>query len=390
MDKNTNKLILSVGAGYTQYPFIEALKKRGYRIAAFGRGRNDLRAIQLCDYFKEIDTSDIDSAIDWIKSLPEPINAVGSFSGGVAITTMQKIVKEFGLPTEIGRELMVGMNKFEQQALYEKYNLSTIKSYTVSQFHDNIASIESGKDYIVKPSVGRGSSGVKSITSEKLIEQIKNEQLDKHDIIQELRRGKEYRILAMIQEKEIKLLAPILRDSLKGTFLLGRLSYDDIHLQYIDQYLNDLVNVLQLKDTLIKADILVSESSIDMIEMDIGVGGGIYYKNYISKLFEYDLINEYINLILSEKVQSKVVVNKGIVMDYVYNQEGVANYNLEYCKKVLSEYIGEVEIIPNLLKPKNIAKYNNNSDFAFCVIHNNKNIDNYQLNVYVNRYLFER
>lgn len=389
--KMNDKLVVSVGAGSPQVPFIKTLKEKGYKVASFGKGRNDIEAIELSDYFSEIDTTDFKGAINWLNSLPYEIGAVGSYAGGVAINTLQEISRYYNLPTNIPENLSVGMDKLKQQELYEKYKLSTIKTFQIEELQSNPNLINDISRFIVKPAIGRGSAGVSEVDQLQIRNIINDKSLNEGDMIQELRDGDEYRMLIIIQDYELKLIAPIKRESFQDTFLLGRLSYNPDNYNVIEKYVQDMTSKLNLKDVIIKADVIVNDDIVDMIEMDIGVGGGIYYKQLIEELFNYDITNEYINLITGSNVSKSNRVDEDVVMDYVYNLSGKPIvYDKNRIKKDVSEFLQkDVTIVQNLLKPELSGKFASNSDFIFCVVHRNENIANYELNTYINNNLFE-
>lgn len=390
---NMNNLIVSIGAGATQLPFIKILKEKGYLVAAFGKGRNHLNAIELCDYFREIDTSNSEEAINWLKELNVRIAGAGSFAGGHAINTLHEITRAFKLPTSIPRNLSIRMDKFEQQKFYEKYGLASIKTFLLDDIKNNPNIVRGISKFIIKPSIGRGSAGVYRVNLSELYNMIENNKLLRTDVIQELQEGEEYRMLIIIQNSEIRLLAPVKRESFHKTFFLGRLSYNSKDINQIRDYVNKMIKTLKLKDIIIKADIIVNKENVNMIEMDIGVGGGIYYKSYISKLFDYDINSAYVNLITGNKVPK--FKNKGnkIVMDYVYNFSGKSiTYDNYVCKEALKNLLQSenIALIPNLLHPETKGKFESNADFIFCIIHNSNKFNNLELNDFVNAKLFSK
>ena len=313
------KTILSVGAGYPQEKFSDAIKARGYNLISIGKGKNSEHVISLSDQFAEVDTHSYEDVDKWINENRIHFDAVGSLAGGGAILTLQKINQKYGLPTQIPSDLMVGMDKFSQAALYEKYNLTSIKSWTVSELKEVPDDID---EFVVKPSVGRGSVGVEFISRKELVEKISQHSIPEDYIIQVFRKGIEYRMMSIVQNSQVKLLAPIKRDSYKETTFLGRLSCATDDLQRLQDYSINMVKAMGIKNSVIKYDVLVSEHHIDMIEMDISVGGGIYFQKYISMLFECDIINRYIDLIIDVPIESEYIKNHDYVMDYVYNETG--------------------------------------------------------------------
>lgn len=381
-------IVVSVGAGPLQYEFIERLKVRGYTVAAFGKGRNSSRAIELCDYFKEIDTSDSEEAVRWLDSLGMPVIAAGSYAGGVAIKTLQSISNHYNLPTAIHEDLIVGMNKIEQQAVYEKYGLSNIPTFSGENIKDNIRLINENAEYIIKPLVGRGSSGVELMKGSEVTGRIREGKLNDNDMIQKMIRGKEYRMLMMVQYGEIKLLAPVLRTSYKQTFFLGRLqiSYEDY--DCIREHALKIIGNLGIRNSILKYDIIVSDDEVNLIEMDIGVGGGTYFKKFISMAAETDLMDMYIQLICGGEIQKADCLRNNLVMDYVYNENVYpVSYDIESVKKTLEQKLGEVELIQNQLHPEKKGFYHSNADFLFTVIHKSSEMELVQLNKFINQYL---
>jgi hypothetical protein len=388
-EKMSKRTVLSIGSGLPQLDFIKALKKRNFEVVSIGKGRNSDEAIFLSDDFIEVDTHDETAVINWLRSYKRDIHAVGSFAGGMAIGTLQKAVKELELIPNIPDALMVGMDKFSQQHLYEKYNLSSIKSLSFKEIKDDVTLIAGIKQFIVKPIIGRGSEGVSVVNKDELLRLISTSLFDSSTIVQEFREGVEYRVLILVQNGELKLLAPVIRESYHDTFFLGRLRFSDHHETRIRSYFTSFFRSVNLQDCILKADVLVSPNNIDMIEMDIGVGGGIYYKKYISELFSYDLINQYINLIVNEPVLSSRPPKHGKIMDYIYNTTGKSfKYDVSFISNQLNSIIGKHLILTNLLKPEDTGNMMSNADFILTIIHEKREVSNYELNSFINKNIF--
>lgn len=382
-----NKTILSVGAGYPQEEFADAIKDRGYKLISIGKGKNSERVISLSDAFAEIDTHSFEEVDKWICENQVHFDAAGSFAGGGAIITLQKINKKYGMPTQIPEDLMVGMDKFSQASLYEKYNLTSIKSWTVSELKDVPEDIE---EFVVKPAVGRGSVGVEFLSRETLVEKLEQHSIPEDFIIQVFRKGVEYRMMAIVQKGELKLLAPIKRDSYGDTTFLGRLSCATEDLRRLQDYSIRMVKAMGIDNSVIKFDVLVSERYIDMIEMDISVGGGIYFQQYISKLFECDIINRYIDLILDIPIDNMSIVNNDYVMDYVYNETGKPLKLDQVCLEAwLNETLkGNYSVILNRLRAWESGRFSSNADFVCAVVHKDKGVEKSELCRMMNKELF--
>ena len=381
------KTILSIGAGYPQEEFADAVKVRGYQLISIGKGKNSPYVISKSDIFAELDTHSFAEVDAWIEKNKIKFDAAGSFAGGGAILTLQKINLKYNMPTQIPEELMVGMDKFSQAYLYEKYGLTSIKSWHAKEI--DIDELDEER-YVVKPSVGRGSVGVEFVDKDVLINKLVKKEIPEEDIIQNFRVGTEYRMLLIAQGGGIKLLAPVLRKSYKNTSFLGRLSCSMEHNDRISNYCERMIKEMGITNGIIKFDILVSEKHIDMIEMDISVGGGIYFKRYIEKLFEWDIINKYIDLILNIPIEKVMIKNNSLVMDYVFNETGKPfSMNEEEMNTFLSDKIrGEYKIVYNKFRPWESGKFGSNADFICTIIHSDDNYDTESLSDLLNNNLF--
>ncbi len=380
-------LIISVGAGFPQTPFIKKLKDKGYNVAAFGMGRNDPKAIEMCDYFAEISTADAEAAIKWLQTLPENVVGAGSFAGGVAIDTLQKIERHFDLPTQTPEFLSVGMDKIEQQKLYASLNLSQIGTFKISELLNNPNIIKSDAYYILKPVIGRGSSGVYKLLGSDLVNWLNTKDLNDNDLVQEFLQGVEYRLMVIIQDSKLKLLAQVKRDSLVNTFLLGRLTIVNSHKKQLSEYMNAMIARTGIKNAIIKLDVIIDQDTINMIEMDIGVGGGLYYKKFIETAYKFDIVEEYINLITNKKlsINNDIEPKKDIVMDYIYNyHQKPISYSIQEIKEVLNIEVGSNSVVENLLHPAQTGSFKTNADFIFTVIHNSPEISTIKLNDKIN------
>lgn len=366
-----NNIIVSVGMGPQQLYFIRRLKELGFMVAAFGKGVNSEEAVKLADYSAEIDTRDVEAAIAWIDSLGVKVSGVGSFAGGAAVVTVQILSNYYNVPTQIPADLIVGHDKEKQQSLLERYNLSGIRTWKVSGLSSEILEEISDDEFILKPAVGRGSEGITFLNRQELLEYLKNAgKNDGENIVQSVRKGIEYRCVMLVQNGELLLLAPVLRRSYRNTVFLGTLSYSDMHVERrLNGFITDFIHKSGMVNAIFKADIIVSEKSIDMIEMDIGVGGGSYYKKFVSRLYGRDLMDEYIRLIVGEKIEKFEIANPSLRMDYVFNHnESPVQYDVNECKEKLTEQFGACEILVNILHPEKKGGYASNADFIFAVI----------------------
>lgn len=390
------EVVISVGMGPGQIEFIRRLKQLNYCVAAFGKGKNSEEAKRLADYSCEIDTRDADGVIEWIKELGVKVIAVGSYAGGMAVLTVQKLSNYYHVPTNIPHQLIVGLDKENQQRLYEKYALSTIKSWNAEEI--SLEEIKSREEnlFIIKPKVGRGSAGIQICDRQLVAEYLENPlNCNDNNMIQVLCQGTEYRCVIFVQGGEIKLLAPISRTSYRDTTFLGVLKYAGEHKELLENFMQNFVREANIINTIMKADIIVSpQMDINVIEMDIGVGGGTYYKEFVSELYNRNLMDEYIKLITNQEMNTFNVSRPNLRMDYIFNRTGHAvSYDLNKCKSVLEKKLGRNKIIINRLHPEVKKNYESNADFLFTVIYEDFNKSDkvdFWLDDYINQNLLQK
>lgn len=382
------KTILSIGAGYPQEEFAGAIKERNYKLISIGKGKNSQYVISKSDIFAAVDTHSFEDVDKWISENNIHFDAAGSFAGGGAILTLQKINEKYNMPTRIPNDLMVGMDKFSQADLYEKYNLTSIKSWNASELKTVPEDVD---EFVVKPAVGRGSVGVEFIKRDELVKRLSNGTIPEDYIIQVFRKGVEYRMLLIAQKGEIKLLAPVKRHSFRETSFLGRLECCTEDFDRIREYCEKMIKDMKISNAIIKFDILVSAAHIDMIEMDISVGGGIYFKRYIEKLFEWDIINKYIDLILDIPIEVAHISNPYLVMDYIYNETGKPfSLDKEALESMLVKRIkNRFKVVYNKFNPWETGKFGSNADFICTVIHDDRSINNEEISDLLNQQLFK-
>ena len=365
------EVVVSVGMGPQQLAFIKRLKQLGYTVAAFGKGKNSEEAMALADYVGEVDTHNPIDAVEWINSLNIKVIAVGSFAGGGAVYTVQYLSNYYHCSTAIPDEFIAGSDKDTQQKLLEKYKLSSIKTWSFGDLEFDEIRDSDNRKYILKPAVGRGSEGIRFLEKPELLSMIEgDDEAHAEDVVQEVREGDEYRTVVIVQGGEIKLLAPIRRTSYKDTVFLGILKYEEKDLERLTHFLNDFIKSSGIKNSIFKADIIVSKSKLDVIEMDIGVGGGTYFKQFVSRIYNRNLMDEYIHLVLGKKVEEFITNKPALRMDYVFNH--YANpicYDVDECKKAIDLAFGECEIQINQLHPERKGGFCSNADFIFTVMY---------------------
>lgn len=364
--------IISVGTGVNQLPLIKEIKNRGFNVIGFDLNEDSIGK-KYCDFFKKISTWNYSDAIKWLEDLGLPYLGVGCFSYGNALVTQQKIANYFDLPGKLPEELVKLNNKVYLRKMLKTNHLSTINEKV---FKDNCDfQVERNRLYIIKPLVGVSSSDIKLYKNK--IEG--NNKYNDGYILQEYISGQEFRVSLIVQDAKIKFYKLLNKENLPTTFFTSRFLRVNIEeYKEIEMFLKKLIEIFNIKNTILKIDLIKNEQRNEIIELDFGIPGD-YFETYISKYFyNYDYIGNYINFILGLPVQEDNINHEGkfSYFDYIYNISGnpfIIDYSL--IEKKLSKYIKDFKIIQTKNNGDIIGFPKSNLDNICAVLHNEQNLD---------------
>lgn len=385
---NKVEYVISVGAGKNQLPLIKRLVERGYKVISFDKNMN-APGKQISHIFGNISTWDYNKAIQWLESLNIEFKGVLCFSYGRALTTQQRIINHFNMNGKINEVFAnIMIDKGFQRKLLEKLNLSTLLEY--ENYSSEISNYRT-KNFIVKDKVGVSSNNIYIIK----INEEHNSSIEKIDfsryILQEYFEGTEYRIIGLIKNQSIKFISVLKRNNWEKTFLTGRLEPQNYYDKDIINLTEQMIKKFEIEDSAFKIDIIKNGSRIEILEIDFGIGGD-YFETVIAPMcYNYNFLDNYINLMLGLFVEEKKVLNNKLFFDYIYNVNNSRNLIVDYDKicDTADRYFIEYKII-RIKEHYSISKYpQNNMDAVFAIIHNSKNLNNHDINMLFNQILVE-
>lgn len=380
------KYVISIGAGNNQVPLIKRLVERGYNVISFDKNIN-APGKQLSNIFNNISTWDCGNAIRWLDSLKLTFEGALCFSYGKALISQQKIIDYYNMNCKINNSFINVMgDKSFQRKILSDFSLSTIKEY------DNFCNViqnEEHKCFIIKDKMGVSSNNIFLVENECYDNEIV-EKLSKNGyIIQEYLDGIEYRIISLVNDRKIKFISVMERNNLINTFFTGRLNPKSSYDKEIVFLIEKVIEKFDIIDTVLKIDIIEGENRIEILEIDFGIGGD-YFETIISpKCYNYNFIDNYINLMLGLPVEEKRTLNNELCFDYIYNIDKKENSIIDYSKvfNATDKYFLEYEIVKIKEQGQLIQSPQSNMDAAFGIIHDRKDLTNYDVNVLFNKVL---
>lgn len=386
-----DRYVISVGAGRNQVPLIKNLLKRGYRVVAFDKDEH-APGRRYCTYFNNISTWDYEKAIEWLDSLCIKYEGAGCFSYGNAVVTQQKIIKHYGLPASIPSTLYeIFIDKRCLRKILKDKGLSNLKEYDFTTVND-MDNIQYDKTYIVKDNLGGSSKNIFKIKGSELSPLIKSYNLEFKYIIQEYLEGDEYRVVAIIQNKKVKFYALLQRENFYDTLFVGRYTpVFDYNKSFIT-LVYKVIDTFELVDTLIKIDLIANNKTLEILEIDFSIPGDYFDIIIAPRCYNYNFIDNYINLILGLEVQRQQESGELYYFDYIYNiYEEICIIDYTLINKAIEGLFRENKYILHKIKEagEKVFYPESNLDAICAVLHNNVNMSNCEINQFINKCLNE-
>lgn len=380
---NNKNYVISVGAGKNQIPVIKRAIGRGYNIISFDKDCN-APGKQFSYLFKNISTWDYEDAIEWLDSLDLDFKGALCFSYGKALTSQQRIIARYNMKCKINNNFVYIMeDKGYQRKVLKELNLSTLKEYDT--FGDTMKESEH-KLFIIKDKIGGSSNNIHLIKND--IHGYKNvERLSFGDyIIQEYLEGIEYRVICLVKSGVVKFMSIMERNNLRETFLTGRLKPQNNIDEEITFFINRIIEKFEIRDSAIKIDIIKKDNRIEILEIDFGIGGD-YFETAISPIcYNYDFIDNYLNLMMDLPVDKKMDSVNEFCFDYVYNISKTESMSVNYKKiiEIANKNFSEYKLIKVHLEGDKVQYPQSNMDAVFGIIHNRGDLSNHDINILFN------
>lgn len=186
------KKIAILGASYLQMPLVQKAKESGYEVHCFAW--DDGRAVckEYADYFYDISVLEKDLILEKCKKIG--IDGILTIATDICIPTIAYVAHELNLPGNSIECSLLTTNKSLMRKCFEKNNIKSPHSITVSKFNaDDFRTFN--YPLIIKPSDRSGSLGViKAATLEEAKEAIENAisySFSKTCVVEEYIKGKE-------------------------------------------------------------------------------------------------------------------------------------------------------------------------------------------------------
>ena len=309
-----DKRILFVGAGFFQCDGIVRANELGYYTIAMD-GNPNAAGKDVADEFIHIDICDKEKVLESAKNLN--IDAVAAVASEASLDSTAYVATQLGLPGYTSEMIDISHNKDAYYELFAKNGIN-VPLTVIYQGKKSVKDLKPGK-YIVKPSKGSGSRGVKIVADPSQYdfeEYIKNYlHADEKAIIQEFIVGKEMTIDGFVHNKQFHLLSVSQEqnDESKGYTFSSELVFPPAwvtknHLKEIWDICNKIVQCLNLtQDGPMHLEILkTDEDKFYVIDFSLRGGGFDLFTKIDSIISGVDALGLYLKAISGAEIKDEI------------------------------------------------------------------------------------
>ncbi|MCH5225005.1 MAG: ATP-grasp domain-containing protein [Muribaculaceae bacterium] len=324
------KKAIVLAGGFDQIALIKELQSRGYYCI-------------LIDYFQSppaknvADQHIIGSTLDeeFVKKIAsqEKADLIVTACTDQALLTMAKVSQQLGLPSYIDYSTALNVtNKSYMKDILLNHQIPTAKYLHISNEEDidKISDLEF--PLIVKPADCNSSKGVKKVDfAEELLPEIRNAlKLSRSHtaIVEEFKQGRELSADLFIENGVAKLLSVTQSNKIphnNGAFTIMQSQYpvsDDNLNEKITLIGQQIASAFNLKNTPLLIQLIHSDPELYVIEFSARMGGGTKYE-LIKQISGVDIMKEYVNLVLGDRVKIEPVLSKKYInLNYLYCRPG--------------------------------------------------------------------
>lgn len=324
------KKILFVGAGFFQCDGIQRAKDMGYYTIALD-GNPKAAGREIADDFYAIDIRDREAVLSKAKELN--IDAVASIAAEATLDSTAYVATQLGLPGYKSSMIDISHNKDKYYSLFSKNGIS-VPVTRVYDGNKSVADLKFGK-YIIKPSEGSGSRGVKIVEDpahfdfNSYISDYLHE--GEKALVQEFIEGEEMTVDGFVHNGEFHLLSisQERNDTSKGHTFSSELIFPpewitEKHKQIIWKLCNDIAKSLVLtEDGSMHLEILkTADDNFYVIDFSLRGGGFDLYTKIDRIVSGIDPVDLYLKAVMGENITEEI--------PYVASFQNIASLSFFY------------------------------------------------------------
>ena len=347
------KRILIIGAGAYQTPAIQRARQLGYEVYCVDY-KDGQPGYDFADGYRIIDVKDKDACFVYAKELN--IDGVLTWGATLPLPTVSYIGEKMGLPCMSMETSEISMNKYQIRKKLTDYGLNSGGEIFEICSREELPYYTFKIPFVVKPSDGSGSKGVKIVLGESEIDHAIQYAFDgarNNEIyVEPFIEGEEYTVEAYVCEEEVYIYSIV-----KTVFyweiefpVYSQTTYLGISLdleRLIENEIKGAIKALEINFGPVNFDLIISSSDGKPYIIDVGIRNG---QNLIaSHIVPYSRgVNELdnsINLCLAQQVDPKPIFKKYILSRLLIYRSGLIKEI-----KPIHDLIGKEHIVDIILR----------------------------------------
>jgi biotin carboxylase len=367
--KNTDIILVVIGAGEFQLPVIERAIERGIKVIGFDGNENAV-GLKFCSESYVIDITNAEQIISLLKALKYKIHGVLTLAAEVAVVTVSKIAEEFKLKGASIEASKICTNKYLMRKCFQENKIPSPAFNLLIDYKDYEKTISKFKyPFVIKPIDNAGSRGVVIVENQtELISAINHSisfSKSGNLIVEEFMHGVEISVEAFIQNDNIRILS--LSDKIRTEYpypldthvIFPSNKSEDIQNEAIEIAKN-AIRAAGLNNSVVHMELMVTSFGVKVVEMAArGAGFHVFSKilKWVSGINTLDLL---IDIALGNEIKQKSFINRGAILSFPRCSEGVIESisGLEEIQNL--EHIAEAELY---VKPGDrVSKLKSGSD----------------------------
>jgi biotin carboxylase len=324
-----SKSILVIGAGLAQVDAIEKAKELGYTVLV-SDGSPHAPGLKIAHESKIIDVKDIELNLKWAKEAN--ISGVISYASDIALHTVLAIRETLDLPGLNRKALGISLDKAQQRELFQKVGIDQPK-FTIIKSREDLQYGIAQINYpcIIKPVDNSGSRGVSFICDESEIEKAYQSAISSSPtgviILEEFMDGVELTIEGFSVNGEHHILAISDKYKPQGTFCVAtQLAYPAaISKKNKEKITNQMIQAYEaagIDDTPTHSEVILTKDGPKIVEISCRGGGFYVFSKVVQSVSGYDIVKNWTNLCVGEKVELPSVQEQGTVLRFFAAEAG--------------------------------------------------------------------
>lgn len=376
------KTVLILGAGSEQLPAYKICKNNLATIIGVDKNKN-APGLKLANYKIITSIRNDKKLISKIKKLKIKISAVVTVANDIP-EIYYNICKELKVKNISKKSSILAANKLKLYKELVKNNVTVPKFFSIKKIDEGKKIIKKNNlKFVLKPTDGRGSRGVNYISSlknfkysfENSLENTKNDKL----ILQQYVKGtqisseslvfknKIFTILSYRNYKDTKKLYPAIIEN-GGDIPL---KINKKLKKKIDILILKISKILNIKDSPLKCDLILSKGKIFVLEATPRFGGGYVASHSSEVLYGVNFLKLHIKILLNMKIDkiNFIYKKKFLSIRFIFNNK-IQNLNKKKTKLMnWDRYKKNIVLkVPPEIKDTKIRNIKSHADRNGCVL----------------------